>query len=102
MSWDEIDDIRRGIESVEDLTPIPKPVKASKPVKVLEPKPLSESRCAKWWRERSEKFKAQGLTSRGKPLKQPHRPRTGLTYDRSKYMREWRLAKMAKMKSANQ
>ena len=78
----------------DDFKPseLPK-VKTDNMVKVFTPKPLSESRCAKWWRARAEAFKAQGLTSRGKPLKQPHRPRTGLTYDRAKYNREWYAGK---------
>ena len=87
MSWDDLDDYRRGLES-DGFQPakVEKPEKA--PVKKYVKPELSQSRCAIWWRERTARFKALGLTCRGTKRKlKEYLPRTGISYDRAAYMR---------------
>ena len=85
--WDDIDNIRRGFE-YDGFQPAPIVKREKEPIRKYSEPPKSSSRCAIWWRERTAKFKALGLTSRGKPRKlKEYRPRTGITYDRAAYMR---------------
>ena len=79
--------------------PEPPPAPKVEP-RSYQPELPSQTRAALWYRKRTAERKAAGLTSHGtKPVLKPYRPRTGATYDRAKYMKEWRERKLAEPKS---